>query len=366
MSVRHAKRIHATSFAAGGREIPGALAGASPGAPKGRAGLGRVALVAGAAALAFAAPGPLATTAHAQAWPAKTVRFVLGFPPGGGSDILGRIVAARMQEFLGQPVVIENRPGASGNIAAEFVARAPADGYTIYLAQIVAVSISPSLFAKLPYDPVRDFAPVSLIATGPNLLVVHPALPVKSVKDLVALARSRPGEMNFASVGPGSIQHLAGEQFNLAAGVKTVHVPYKGSSPAGIDLMAGQVSFMFDSAPPVMNFVKSGRMRLLAVTSARRSALMPDVPTLAESGLPGFDFSTWWGLMAPAATPRPIIDRLNAELGRTLKLPEVRERFEAVGAEPRHTTPEEFAAVIRAEIPRFAKLVKAAGVRIDQ
>jgi len=294
------------------------------------------------------------------------VRLVVPFAAAGAIDIMARPIGRRLQEFLGQPVVIENRPGASGNIAAEFVARAPADGYTIYLAQIVAVSISPSLFSKLPYDPVRDFAPVSLIATGPNLLVVHPALPVKSVKDLVALARSRPGAMSYASAGSGTAIHLAAEMFKVAAGIDLVHVPYKGSSPAGIDLMAGQVSFMFDSAPPVMNFVKNGRMRLLAVTSARRSALMPDVPTLAESGLPGFDFSTWWGLMAPANTPRPIVDRLNAELGRTLKLPDVRERFEAVGAEPRHTTPEEFAALIRAEIPRFAKLVKAAGVRVDQ
>ncbi len=302
----------------------------------------------------------------AQSWPAKSVRFVLGFPPGGGSDILGRIVAARMQDFLGQPVVIDNRPGASGNIAAEIVAKAAPDGYTIYLAQIAAVAISPSLFPKLAYDPLRDLAPISLIAAGPNLLVVHPALPVKNVKDLIALARAQPGQMNYASVGPGSIQHLAGESFNLAANVKTVHIAYKGSSPAGIDLMAGQVSFMFDSTPPVMSFVKSGRMRALAVTTAQRSPLLPDVPTVAESGLPGFDFSTWWGLMAPAGTARPIVDRLNAELARTLKLPDVRERIESVGAEPRHTSPEEFAALIRSELARWAKVIKAADVKVDQ
>lgn len=313
--------------------------------------------------LALALSSPLA--AVAQAWPVKPVRFVLGFPPGGGSDILGRIVAARMQEQMGQTVVIENRPGASGNIAAGLVAKAAPDGYTIYLAQIAAVAISPSLFPKLGYDPLRDFAPISLIATGPNVLVVNPSLPVKNVKELIALARRQPGEMNYASVGPGSIQHLAAESFNLLAGVKTVHVPYKGSSPAGLDLMGGQVAFMFDSTPPIASFLKAGRMRALAVTSARRSALLPDVPTVAESGLPDFDFSTWWGLMAPAGTPRPVIDRLNAELGKSLQHPDARERILGVGAEPKHTTPEEFGALIRSELARWAKVIKAAGVKVD-
>jgi len=318
------------------------------------------------AALAMLLPGLQGSPVQAQNWPSKPVRFVLGFPPGGGSDILGRIVASRMQEQMGQPVVLDNRPGASGNIAAEIVAKAAPDGYTIYLAQIAAVAISPSLFPKLGYDPLRDFAPISLIATGPNVLVVHPSLPVKTVKDLIALARQQPGQMNYASVGPGSIQHLAGESFNLLAGVKTVHVPYKGSSPAGLDLMAGQVAFMFDTTPPIVAFVKSGRMRALAVTTATRSALLPDVPTVAESGLPGFDFSTWWGLMAPAAVPRQVIDRLNAELGKALQQTEVRERILGVGAEPRHTSPEEFGALIRSELARWAKVIKAAGVKIDQ
>jgi len=313
--------------------------------------------------LALALSSPLA--AVAQTWPVKPVRFVLGFPPGGGSDILGRIVAARMQEQMGHAVVIENRPGASGNIAAGLVAKAPPDGYTIYLAQIAAVAISPSLFSKLGYDPVRDFAPISLIATGPNVLVVNPALPVKNVKELIALARRQPGEMNYASVGPGSIQHLAGESFNLLAGVKTVHVPYKGSSPAGLDLMGGQVSFMFDSTPPIAAFLKAGRMRALAVTTASRSALLPEVPTVAESGLAGFDFSTWWGLMAPAGTPRPVIDRLNAELGKALQHPDARERILGVGAEPKHTTPEAFGALIRSELARWAKVIKAADVKVD-
>lgn len=313
------------------------------------------------AAVVAALPGD----ARAQAWPAKPVRFILGFPPGGGSDILGRIVAARMQEQMGQSVVIENRPGASGNIAAEQVAKAAPDGYTIYLAQIAAVAISPPLFPKLGYDPLRDFAPISLIATGPNVLVVHPSLPVKNVKDLIALARQQPGQMNYASVGPGSIQHLAGESFNLLAGVKTVHVPYKGSSPAGLDLMAGQVAFMFDSTPPITSFIKSGRMRALAVTTPKRSPLLPEVPTVVESGLPGFDFATWWGLMAPAGTPRPIIDRLNAELGTSLQRPDVRERILGVGAEPAHTTPEAFGALIRSEIARWARVIKAAGVKVD-
>jgi tripartite-type tricarboxylate transporter receptor subunit TctC len=190
-------------------------------------------------------------------------------------------------------------------------------------------------------------------------------LPVKNVKDLIALARQQPGQMNYASVGPGSIQHLAGESFNLLAGVKTVHVPYKGSSPAGLDLMAGQVAFMFDSTPPITSFIKSGRMRALAVTTPKRSPLLPEVPTVVESGLPGFDFATWWGLMAPAGTPRPIIDRLNAELATSLQRPDVRERILGVGAEPAHTTPEAFGALIRSEIARWARVIKAAGVKVD-
>jgi tripartite-type tricarboxylate transporter receptor subunit TctC len=291
--------------------------------------------------------------------------MVIPVPPGGPTDIIGRAAGRKLEEAYGQPVVIENRGGAGGTIGAEFVARSPADGYTLLVGSLSTHGIAQSLYPKLGYDPLRDFAPISLIATGPNVLVVHPALPVKNVKDLVALARQQPGQMNYASVGPGSIQHLAGESFNLLAGVKTVHVPYKGSSPAGLDLMAGQVAFMFDSTPPITAFIKSGRMRALAVTTAKRSPLLPEVPTVAESGLPGFDFATWWGLMAPAGTPRPIIDRLNAELGKSLQHPEVRERILGVGAEPAHTTPEAFGALIRSEIARWARVIKAAGVKVD-
>ena len=304
----------------------------------------------------------LPSDALAQAWPAKPVRFILGFPPGGGSDILGRIVAAKMQEQMGQTVVIENRPGASGNIAAEQVAKSAPDGYTIYLAQIAAVAISPSLFPKLGYDPLRDFAPISLIATGPNVLVVHPSLPVKNVKDLIALARQQPGQMNYASVGPGSIQHLAGESFNLLAGVKTVHVPYKGSSPAGLDLMAGQVAFMFDSTPPITAFIKSGRMRALAVTSLQPTALAPGLPLWSDS-LPGYEAVSLNGMLAPARTPENIIRQINAEVAKVMTRADIKEKLVAAGTDAMSTSPEEFSAIIQADMAKWGKFIREAGIR---
>jgi tripartite-type tricarboxylate transporter receptor subunit TctC len=315
-----------------------------------------------AAALAcVCAAGP----APAQQYPTKAIRMVIGFPPGGGTDIVGRIVAQKLSESLGQQVLPDNRGGAAGQIATEIVAKAPPDGYTVLMAHIAAVSILPSLMSRLPYDPVKDFAPISLAAIGPNLLVVHPSLPVRSVKDLIALAASRPGQLQFASPGAGSVQHLAGEMFNLRAHVRMLHVPYKGSGQSIIDLISGQVHMDFDSIPPVLPHVKAGRLRPLAVTSAKRFSLLPQIPTIAEGGLPGFDMSTWWGLVAPAGVGKDIVTRLHAETAKLLHQADVREKLANVGADPVGNTPEEFGAFIRAERTKYAKVVKDAQIKLD-
>jgi tripartite-type tricarboxylate transporter receptor subunit TctC len=312
--------------------------------------------------LAACLAAALAVPVAAQTYPAKPIRFVIGFTPGGGSDIVGRLVGQKMIESMGQQIIYDNRPGAGGNIAAELVTRAAPDGYTIYLAQIAAVAISPGLYAKLPYDPVKDFAPISLLATGPNVLAVHPTLPVRDVKGLVALARSRPGELSYASAGVGTVQHLAGESFNTMAKVRMVHVPYKGSAPALLDLMGGQTQLMFDALPPISGYLKQGKLRPVAVTSLARSALLPETPTIDESGLRGFDMTTWWGLLAPAQVPREVISRLNAEVAKAIVFPDVKERLAAVGAEPKATTPEAFGQFIRAEIEKWTKVIRAANV----
>jgi len=278
---------------------------------------------------------------------------------------VGRIVAQKLSDYLGQQVVVENRGGATGMLAAELAARAAPDGYTIMMAHIAAMSILPSLVPKMPYDAARDFAPVTLAAIGPNLLVVHPSLPVKNVKDLIALARARPGQLHFASPGSGSVQHLAGELFKLRAKVDMVHIPYKGSGQSIVDLVAGHVQLDFDSMPPVIQHVRAGRLRALAVTSAERFSLLPDMPTVAEGGIPGFDMSTWWGLVAPAAAGKDIVGRLQAETVKLLKQPDVKERMAFAGAETVGNTAEEFAAFIRAETVKYARIVKDARVKID-
>lgn len=309
--------------------------------------------------LAAAAP------AGAQTYPVKPIRMIIGFPPGGGTDIVGRIVAQKLSEVLGQQVVAENRGGASGQLAAEFVAKAPPDGYTVMMAHIAAVAILPSLVAKLPYDAQRDFAPVSLVAIGPNLLVVHPSVPAKNVKELVALARARPGQLQYASPGAGTVQHLAAEFFKLQAGVDMLHVPYKGSGQSIIDLVSGQVHLNFDSVPPVINHVRSGRLRALAVTSEKRFSLLPHIPTVNEGGIVGFDMSTWWGLMTPAAVGKDLIARLHGETAKLLSQREVKERIANVGAETVGNSPEEFAATLRGERAKYARVVKAANIRVD-
>ena len=306
-----------------------------------------------------------AGTAFAQNFPVKPIRMMIGFPPGGGTDIIGRIVAQKLGEALGQQIIVDNRGGASGQLAAELVSRAAPDGYTIMMAHISAVSILPSLVAKLPYDAQKDFAPVSLAAIGPNLLVVHPSVPAKSVKELVALAKARPGQLQYASPGAGTVQHLAGELFKLQAKVDMLHVPYKGSGQSIIDLIAGHVHLDFDAVPPVINHVRSGKLRALAVTSAKRFSLLPDMPTVEESGVPGFDMSTWWGIVAPAAVSKDIIGKLNAEMVKAIRQPDVKEKISSVGADIVGNTSEEFAAFIRAETEKYARIVKAANIKVD-
>lgn len=313
------------------------------------------------ASLAIAAAGP----AGAQQYPSKPIRMIIGFPPGGGTDIVGRIVGQKLSEALGQQILPDNRGGASGQIAAELTAKSPPDGYTVMMVHIAAISILPSLFPKLPYDAQKDFAPITLVAIGPNLLVVHPSIPARSVKELVALAKARPGQLHYASPGAGTVQHLAAELFKLQAKVDMLHVPYKGSGQSIVDLVAGHVHLDFDSVPPVLPHVRSGRLRALAVTSEKRFSILPDIATVTEGGVPGFDMSTWWGLVAPAAVSKDVVARLQAETVKVLRQPDVKEKIAFAGAETVGNTAEEFAAFIRAERAKYARIVRDANIKID-
>jgi tripartite-type tricarboxylate transporter receptor subunit TctC len=317
-------------------------------------------VVAVAAAAAIMAPG-----ASGQQYPVKPIRMVIGFAPGGGTDIVGRIVAQKLSEALAQQVMPDNRGGAAGQIGTEIVARAAPDGYTLLMAHIAALSILPSLVPKLPYDPERDFAPISLVAIAPNLLVVHPSLQVTTVRGLIQLGRAHPGKLRFASPGAGSVQHLAGELFKLQAKVDMLHVPYKGSGQSTIDLIAGQVHLDFDSVPPVIGHVRSGKLRALAVTSAKRFALLPAIPTISESGLQGFDMSTWWGLVVPAGASKDVVAKLNGATLKLLHQNDVKETMANVGAEIVGTTPENFASFIRSERDKYARIVKDANIKIE-
>src|SRR4051812_41504492 len=299
-----------------------------------------------------------------DAYPSRPVRLVLPFPPGGGTDILGRLVAERLAAALGQPVVVENRGGAGGNVGAEAAAHAAPDGYTLLLAA-PSLTISPSLYSKLPYDPFKDLAPISLVATVPNLMVTHPSVPAATLKEFIALAKSKPGQMNFGSGGSGTSNHLAGELFNSVAGVKLVHVPYKGVNLAMNDVLAGNVHLVVIGVPAVAPHVKAGRLRALAIVAPRRSAALPEVPTVAEAGLPEYEVSTWYGLLATAGTPRPVIARLNAEIVRIMHAPELGERLAAMATEPRTSTPEEFAAYLAQEHAKWGDLIRKAGLRAD-
>lgn len=303
---------------------------------------------------------------HAQGYPEKTVRMIVGYPPGGGTDVTARILTPKLSEYLGQPVVIENRPGATGITAAGYVAKSQPDGYTLMMGHVSINAIAPSVFAKLPYDAAKDFAPVILAASVPHFIVVHPSQPVKSVAELIALAKANPGKLTFPSAGNASTPHLAGEMFKSMTGVNMVHVPYKGTGQSMQDLLGGVHAVAFDTMPAVVPYIRAGKLRSLAVTGAKRLAEFPDLPTVAEAGVPGYQMTTWYGVFAPAATPKAIIDRLHSEIARAMQAPDVRERLTQIGVDDTVTrSPEEFGAMVRADIVRYAKVVQAAGVRID-
>jgi tripartite-type tricarboxylate transporter receptor subunit TctC len=301
----------------------------------------------------------------AQSYPSKPIRLISPYPPGGANDILARIIAPKLGENLRQQIVVENRAGATGNIGAELVAKAPPDGYTLLMGQASNLTINVSLMDKMPFDPIKDFAPITLVATTPNLLVVHPSLRVRTVKDLVALAKAKPGALNYASSGSGSAGHLAAELFKKVAGVSMVHIPYKGAAPALTDVVAGQAQLYFTSPISATPYVRSGRLRMVAVTSSRRSPSLPDVPTVAESGYPDFDVLSWWGIVAPAAVPRDIIARLHAEIVKAVNLPDTQAHFADQGADAATNTPDQFAAYIKSEIVKWAKLIKETGVKSE-
>ena len=307
----------------------------------------------------------LAAPAHAQPFPSKPVKLVIPFPPGGSLDNVGRLLAQKLSEAWGQQVVIENKPGAGGNIGADAVAKSPADGYTVVMGALSTHAVNPTLYKTMPYDAVRDFAPLSLVAITPNVLIVKAGTPIASVKDLIAYAKANPGRTNFGSGSNGSAGHLAGELFKLETGTDVMHIPYKGGAPALQALLAGDTQFMFDNLANAMAQVKGGTVRAIAVTTAQRSRLVPELPTMAEAGLPGFDISTWFGLMAPAGTPPEVVARWNAEIVKALNAPDVREKMLAQGAEPAPTTPAEFAAFIARERDKYAKIVTASGAKVD-
>jgi tripartite-type tricarboxylate transporter receptor subunit TctC len=304
-----------------------------------------------------------AVPAHAQ-YPTKPIRFILPFPPGGGTDTLARIIGGKLSEGLGQQIVMDNRPGAGANIGAEIAAKTPPDGYTMLMGN-VAHAINATLYSKLNYDVLRDFAPVSLIASTPNIVVVHPSVPARSIKELIALAKARPGVLDVASSGPGSSPHLAGELFNNMAGTKMNHVPYKGGGPAVAALVSGEVSVGFATTPSVIHHVKSGKLRGLAVTSAKRASVAPNLPSVSEAGLKGYETGTWYGLLVPSGTPQEAIARLHTEAVKAIKLPDVKERLDATGYDAIGTTPAEFGTFLRSEVDKWAKVVKAAGVRVN-
>ena len=315
--------------------------------------------------LVFAVLVFAATAAIAQPYPSKPTRMIVPYPPGGSADILARAIGAKVGEGLGQPVVIDNRPGAGTIIGTEATAKSAPDGYTFMLGTVSSHAINPALNPKLPFDPVKDFTPLALVASIPFAMIVHPSVPAKSVQEFVALAKARPGQINYSSAGNGTSNHLAGELLKSMAGIDLVHVPYKGSAPALNDLIAGQVSLMFDLVLTAAPHIKSGAARGLAVTGAKRSAVLPELPTVAETGLPGYEVSAWFGIFAPAGLPQPVARRLNAELVKVMREPDLKQRLASLGADPLTSTPEEFSAYLRSEIEKWAKVVKASGMKVD-
>jgi len=321
-------------------------------------------ILAAASALAplAAAQGP--ATGSGSAYPAKPVRIVVGFAPGGGADILARMLGQRLSDSLGQSIVIDNRPGAAGNIGVEHVVKSPPDGYTLLMGAPGLVT-SPSLYAKLPFDPLKDLAPVSLVGTVPNLLVVHPSVPANSLKQLIALARAKPGQLNYASPGKGTSLHLAAELFKALAAIDIVHIAYKGGAPAVADLMGGHVDLMFDVLPSSMPHVNARKLKALGITSAQRSSLLPDVPTMAEGGLTGYQAITWNGILAPAATPKDIVGKLSTAIAQAVQTPDMKQRLAGIGTEPAANTPEQFAAFLREETAKWADVIRSAGIKLE-
>ncbi|MGH8662569.1 MAG: tripartite tricarboxylate transporter substrate binding protein [Burkholderiales bacterium] len=316
-------------------------------------------------ALLCAALAAVTSAAAAQQYPVRPVRFVLGFAPGGASDTMARAIGTQLSEGLGQPVVIDNRAGAGGNIAAEIVARSAPDGYTMLLGNNGILAVNVSLYSKLAFDPVKDFAPVVLVASQPNVLVVHPGVAAKSVKELVALAKAKPGQLNYASPGPGTTGHLAGELFKRMAGVEYTLIPFKGGGPAALAMLSGETQFTFATALSVQGHIKSGKLRALAVTTAARSVSFPELPTVAEAGVPGFDAITWHGVVVPARTPQAVIARLNREFNRLLQAPDMRAKLLTLGSEVIGGEPKRLTEYMRVEIPRWAKVIKESGAKPD-
>jgi tripartite-type tricarboxylate transporter receptor subunit TctC len=300
----------------------------------------------------------------AQPYPARPIRFVVPFAPGGGTDVLARLLAQRLYEPLGQPVVVDNRPGAGGVIGAEIAARAPADGYTIVLGSPGPLTINPNL-QRVPYDTLRDFAPITLAQLSPFVLVLHPSVAAATVKDLIALAKAKPGTLNYGSAGTGSVSHFSSEQFKALAGVHIVQVPYKGAGPAVTDLLAGRLHMMFENLPTVVQHVRAGKLKMLAVGTRSRSAAVPEVPTVAEAGVPGYESSTAFGVLAPAKTPAAAITRLNKELVKILHGPDIKEKMTAQGVEAVGGTPQQYAAHLKDELAKYARIVKAAGIKVE-
>ena len=313
---------------------------------------------------AFAAPVALAQ-GTAGGYPSKALRMVVPFPPGGGNDILARTLGQRLSEVTGQQVVVDNRGGAGGALGAMIAATANPDGYTLFLGSVGNLAQTPALKADLPYNPLRDFAPAALVAVSSFMLAVNPSVPVKSVQELIALAKASPGKLNYASAGAGSSLHMAAELFKFATGTDMLHVPYKGAGPAMTDLVSGRVQLIFSTMPPVLPQVKSGKLRAIAVTTLKRAAAAPDVPTIAESGVKGFNVSNWQGVLAPAKTPAPLVKKLNQDIIASLKLPGMTEALAAQGLEPAGGAPEEFGALIKSEIAKYTQVVKAANIKVD-
>lgn len=303
--------------------------------------------------------------ALAQSYPNKSIRLIVAYPPGGGVDIIARVIGQKLTEKWRQTVIVDNRPGSAGLIGTEIAAKARPDGYTLLMGQTGTLTINPSLYSKCPYDPIKDFAPITLTAVMPFILVIHPSVPVTTVKELIAFAKSKPGTLNFASSGSGSVQHLGGELFKTMTGVDMVHIPYKGGAPAFIDLLGGRVSLIFSTMPPALPHVKAGKIRALAMAGTTRSPLFPDLPTIAESGVPGYDVSSWNGVVAPAGTPKEIINLLNTEIAKILRQPDVNERLSSEGSDPVSSTPEQFGAMIKADVAKWAKVIKACGAQAD-